>query len=218
VGEAVASAFADLGATLLLVDRAVEKASARAGEIESRGGVATAFACDLADARMVDDLAATIRRDHGGSLKALVHLAGGFAMSGPVGESSVDVWTRQLSINLTTSYLVARAFLPLLREGRGSIVFFASEAALPGASVAGKSAYAVAKSGVVTLMRAISAEERQNGVRANAVAPTSIRTATNVASMGGDARYVEREQVASVVTFLCSAGASAVTGSVVPVA
>jgi 3-oxoacyl-[acyl-carrier protein] reductase len=143
-------------------------------------------------------------------------MAGGFAMSGPVADSSVDVWQHQLAINLTTAYLTTRAFIPLLRAGRGAIVLFASEAALPGQSNAERSAYAVAKSGVVTLMRSIAAEERKNGVRANAVAPISIRTAANVSAMGENARYIEREQVAAAVTYLCSTAASAVTGDVIP--
>jgi 3-oxoacyl-[acyl-carrier protein] reductase len=76
-------------------------------------------------------------------------------------------------------------------------------------------AYAAAKAGVVTLMRAVAQEERDNGVRANAVAPAAIRTADNVRDMGADARYVEREDVASAVLFLCSPAARAVTGQVI---
>jgi NAD(P)-dependent dehydrogenase (short-subunit alcohol dehydrogenase family) len=64
-------------------------------------------------------------------------------------------------------------------------------------------------------MRAIAEEERANGVRANAVAPTQIRTAANVANMGNDVHYVEREQVADAVVFLCSDRASAITGEVI---
>ena len=136
-------------------------------------------------------------------------------MSGPVGESDPAVWSSQLAVNLTTAYVTSRAFMPMLRAGRGSIVFFASEKALPGASVAGASAYAVAKTGVVTLMRAIAAEERAHGVRANAVAPASVRTAANVSAMGADGDYVELEAVAAAVIFLCSQAAAAVTGQVV---
>jgi 3-oxoacyl-[acyl-carrier protein] reductase len=88
-----------------------------------------------------------------------------------------------MSINLTTAYLVTHAFLPFVRAARGAIVYFASEAVLPGAKVANIAAYAAAKSGVVMLMRAVAQEERDNGVRANALAPTSIRTATNVKTM-----------------------------------
>jgi NAD(P)-dependent dehydrogenase (short-subunit alcohol dehydrogenase family) len=77
------------------------------------------------------------------------------------------------------------------------------------------SAYAVSKSGVIALMRAVAQEEARNGVRANAVAPTSIRTAANLESMGTDASYVDRSDVASTVLWLCSDEASAVTGQIV---
>ena len=145
---------------------------------------------------------------------ALVHLAGGFAASGPVAESDPEVWNRQIAINLTTAYLTTRAFLPLVRAARGSIVYFASAAALPGAPVAELSAYAVAKTGVLTMMRAVAAEERTTGVRANALAPTSIRTATNVASMGDEGRYVERDTVARWVLYLTDPASGPVSGQV----
>jgi NAD(P)-dependent dehydrogenase (short-subunit alcohol dehydrogenase family) len=218
VGQAVARAFAEAGASLILVDRVQEHVDARAGELTRGGHAAAGYACDLTDGAAVKAVVGRIREKHGNSIHAFVHLAGGFAMSGPVADSTDDIWNRQIAINLTTAFVAARAFLPMIRAAKGSIVFFASEAVLPGSTGARTSAYAVAKSGVVALMRAIAAEERPNGVRANAVAPSTIRTATNVAEMGGNTRYVEREQVADVVLFLCSARASAVSGLVVPVA
>jgi NAD(P)-dependent dehydrogenase (short-subunit alcohol dehydrogenase family) len=216
VGEAVAKAFADVGASLVLVDRTADHVEARAADLVRAGKSARGYACDLTDATEVSALVARVRENHGDGLRALVHMAGGFAASGPVAESALEVWNRQIAINLTTAYVVSRAFLPMLRNDKGAIVFFASEAVLPGSTGANVSAYAVAKSGVVALMRAIAAEERKNGVRANAIAPASIRTATNVAEMGGDAHYVEREQVADLVTYLCSGRASAVTGALIP--
>jgi NAD(P)-dependent dehydrogenase (short-subunit alcohol dehydrogenase family) len=96
-------------------------------------------------------------------------------------------------------------------------VFFASEVVLPGGRTSGKSAYAVAKGAVVTLMQTIAQEERANGVRANAIAPTSIRTAANVAAMGGDAAYVSREDVARVVLWLCSDASKVVNGQLIQV-
>lgn len=216
VGEVVAQAFADAGAPLVLVDRTAATVQARAEALVAAGHAACGYACDLRDAEAVDELVATVAKAHGGALRALVHMAGGFAMSGPVAESSIETWRRQLDINLTTAYLTARAFLPMVRAAHGSIVFFASQAAVPGSTNAEMSAYAVAKTGVATLMRAIAAEERTNGVRANAVAPIAIRTAANVKAMGAGARYIEREQVAATVLFLCSDAASAITGQLVP--
>jgi 3-oxoacyl-[acyl-carrier protein] reductase len=216
VGEAVARAFADLGASLVLVDRTAENVQERVDEITNTGKPARGYACDLTDEASVASLVDSVRRDCGDRVNALVHMAGGFAMSGPVAESALDVWQRQISINLTTAYLTTRAFLPLLRRAKGAILLFASEAALPGATGSNRSAYAIAKTGVATLMRSIANEERKNGVRANALAPISIRTAANVSAMGESARYIEREQVASVVVFLCSNAASAITGELLP--
>jgi len=215
VGEAVARALADRGATLLLVDRSIDQARDRANALTQTGLSAFSFACDLADPRAVEELASRVRRDHGESLSAVVHVAGGFALSGPLPESDPDVWHRMMTINLTTAYLVTRSFLPFVRSAKGAIVYFASEAALPGGKVGGISAYAAAKVGVLALMRAVAQEERASGVRANAVAPTSIRTAANVQSMGENVRYVEREEVAAAVVYLCSDDASAVNGQVV---
>ncbi|MDQ3520441.1 MAG: SDR family oxidoreductase, partial [Gemmatimonadota bacterium] len=138
----------------------------------------------------------------------------GFAMTGPVADSDPNAWRKQFDINLTTAYVATRAFLPLLRAARGAIVFFASAAVLPGGKFANMAAYAAAKSGVLALMRAVADEERENGVRANAIAPTAVRTSANLDSMGSSVRYVEREQVADTVVYLCSDEASAVTGQV----
>jgi 3-oxoacyl-[acyl-carrier protein] reductase len=216
VGEVVAQAFANLGASVLLVDRTQANVEARAAAIVATGGVARAYACDLTDESAVAELADRVRRDHGEALRALVHMAGGFGMSGAVADSSLATWNKQIAINLTTAYLTTRAFLPSLRAAKGSIVLFASEAALPGKTGTNRSAYAVAKTGVVTLMHSIAAEERTNGVRANALAPASIRTAANVSAMGSDVRYIEREEVAAAVTFLCSEAASAISGELLP--
>jgi NAD(P)-dependent dehydrogenase (short-subunit alcohol dehydrogenase family) len=215
VGEVVARAFAERGAMLVLVDRLADQAEARARSLVQQGHRATPYDCDLTNAADVAALATRVQRDHGDRLHALVNMAGGFASSGTVAEGDVDAWQRLVAINLTTAYLSTRTFLPLLRTGNGAIVYFASEAALPGSRIAGMAAYAVAKVGVVTLMQAVAQEERANGVRANALAPGAIRTAANLESMGADKRYVEREDVAAAVTWLCSDDARAVTGQVI---
>lgn len=215
MGEAVARALAERGATLLLVDRSADQARDRANSLTQAGFQAASFACDLADPAAVGELAERVRHDHGGQLSAVVHVAGGFALSGPIAESEVEIWQRMMSINVTTAYLVTRAFLPLLRAGKGAIVYFASEAALPGAKIGGIVAYAAAKSAVVSLMRSVAQSEQANGVRANALAPTSIRTAANVQAMGGDVRYVEREEVAAAVVYLCTDASSAVNGQLI---
>lgn len=217
VGEAVAQAFAQRGARLVLIAHDLAESRARADALVGPGAEATALAADLTDFHAVASLADAVRETLGGRVHALVHAAGGFSMSGPVAESDPDEWTRLLAINGTTTYLVARAFIPLLRATRGSLTCFATEAILPGAPAKNRAAYVAAKGAVVALVHAVAEEERANGVRANAVAPSTIRTAANVAAMGETTEMVSREAVADVVCWLASDAARAVTGQIIAV-
>lgn len=218
VGEAVAAAFAARGDHVLLVDRLADEVQARAATIGQAGGRATPYTCDLTSEEAVGALASRVAGEHAGRLDALVNLAGGWFPGSRVADLDLAAWDRMFAINLRTALLTTRALLPLLRAGRGSVVFFASEAVLPGAAVAGMSAYLAAKQGVAALMQSVAQEEHVHGVRANALAPAAIRTRMNVESMGADARYVEREQVAEAVLWLCSPAASAVTGQLIRLA
>lgn len=217
VGEAVAQAFAEHGARVFLVDHTEANVRARAEALLARGLRAAYLAADLTDVAATTKLAERVREATAGRVHAVVHLAGGFASSGPVAESDPAIWQRQLAMNATTAYLTARAFLPLLRSAKGSLVFFASEAVLPGARAMNVSAYVASKSAVVALMQAIAQEEHARGVRANAVAPATIRTTANIAAMGAETPMVTREAVADVVLWLCSDAARAVNGQLVPV-
>jgi len=215
VGETVAQSLAERGVSVVLIDRTGVEAEARAREIRDRGHRALAVNADLTDASQLDAVARVVKNEFGG-VDALVNIAGGFSMSGKVSDSDPGAWSRQLGTGLTTAYLTTRAFLPLVRERRGAVLFFAAAAALPGGRIAEMSAYAVSKAGVITLMRAVAQEERQTGVRSNALAPTAIRTATNLESMDASTRYVEREEVADAVLFLCfSDAARSITGQVI---
>ena len=215
VGDALARAFAEQGAAVVLLGREEQELQARAAELATLGFDASAHACDLTDLPALDRVRAAVEDRHGDGVNVLVNVAGGFAPSGPVADSDPTLWQRQIAINLTTAYHATRAFLPLLRRRNGSVLFFASVAALPGGRAAGIAAYTTAKSGVIALMRAVAEEERERGVSANALAPTALRTATNVSEMGEGAPLVELDTVADTVLFLCSPAGRALTGQVI---
>lgn len=215
VGEAVAAAFAHRGDTVILVARDGVDVERRAAELVSAGLDAFGYACDLSDVNAVADLGRRVRNRHGPRIDALVNLAGGFAMTGQLTDSDPASVDRMFNINFTTAYLATREFLPAVRDARGAIVYFASEKVLEGARTAGIAAYVASKASVIALMRSVADEGRDDGVRANALAPASIRTATNEASMGKNADYVEREDVAAAALYLCSEGARAITGQVI---
>lgn len=215
VGEAVAATLARRGDQLLLVSRSSDEVTARVADLAAAGFAATGYACDLADAAAVKALAARVGRAHGARLDNVVHLAGGFALTGPLAESDPSQVDRMMRINYLTAFNVVRAFLPAVREASGSFVFFASENVFEGARTRGSAGYTAAKLAVVALMRSLADEGREQDVRANALAPSAIRTAANEATMSADTRYVERDQVANAVSFLCSRAASAITGQVI---
>lgn len=215
VGEAVAAALARRGDKVILVSRSAADVNDRADELMAAGYPAHGYPCDLADARAVTELAARVRADHGLALDNLVNLAGGFGLTGPLSDSDPVDFARMITINLTTAYHATRAFLPMIREGGGSVVYFASETVLEGVRTRGSAAYTAAKSAVVALMRSVSDEGRDAGFRANALAPAAIRTATNEASMGAGSRFIAREDVASAVAFLCSPAGRAISGQVI---
>jgi 3-oxoacyl-[acyl-carrier protein] reductase len=217
IGEALASSFCEAGARVAAVDVSREHVVARAAALIDAGFDARAFPCDLTDpaqtTTLSTDLEATYRR-----VDVLVHAAGGFAMSGPVAESDPAVWNRMFAINLTSAYMATRALVPLLRMEGGALLYFGSTAVIDGGQSAGMAAYAAAKSGVLTLMRTVAQEESGHGIRSNAIAPVAVRTTANVESMGSDARYVSREEVAAVARFLCSDEAARITGQVIVMA
>lgn len=214
VGEAVASAFLERGDTVLIVSRSPDEISERTADLSSQGTV-HGYACDLSKPNEVARLAGQVQAEHGDQLDALVNLAGGFGSSGPIAQSDPSAVSRMMDINYRTAYLATRSFMPMIERANGSIVFFASEAVLEGAKSTGVAGYVAAKAAVVALMRSVADEGREKDVRANALAPAAIRTTSNEASMSAKTKYVEREEVASAVLFLCSSAASAVSGQVI---
>jgi NAD(P)-dependent dehydrogenase (short-subunit alcohol dehydrogenase family) len=210
-GEIVAQAFAAAGAYVHLLDRDAG-ITQRAADI---GPKATPYQVDLTDLDAVQQVAARVSAASDGRLAALLNIAGGFAMSGPLSESEPDVWHRMVAINLTTAYYATRAFLPLVRAGSGTVLFVGSQASLPGGKSAEMAAYAAAKAGVISLMHSVAQEELAHDVTANAVAPSAIRTEANLNSMGDRFKYVEREEFAAVLLHLCAPSARRITGQVI---
>ncbi|MBL0170833.1 MAG: SDR family oxidoreductase [Gemmatimonadaceae bacterium] len=222
VGEAIALGFAQRGATLALLDVQPAEAQARAATLTAQGFTATAHTVNLADSAAAEQAAAEViaatNEQCNGAVHAVICVAGGFGMTGPLDSTDPSAWHTQFTINLDTAYNTTRAFLPAVRAAKGSFTYFGSVAALPGAKPAGLAAYAAAKSGVLALMRAVAADERQHGVRSNAIAPTQVRTAANITAIGADKDYVDRDSVADVVAFLASPLARNISGQVITMA
>ncbi|HZO96319.1 MAG TPA: SDR family oxidoreductase [Gaiellaceae bacterium] len=165
---------------------------------------------DLTDADAVeafwDELAAG-----GRTPRWVANAAGGFR-PGPVSASDPESLRLATDLNLGTAWWTCRAAARRLPEG-GAIVNVAARAALAGGS--GAAAYAVAKAAVVRLTEVLALELAERRVRVNAILPSLLDTPANRAQ--GLAGGVPPGELASVVAFLLSDAAAAVSGAIVPV-
>jgi NAD(P)-dependent dehydrogenase (short-subunit alcohol dehydrogenase family) len=150
-----------------------------------------------------------------GRIDALVNIAGGFVWQ-TVADGDAATWARLYALNVATTLNACKAVLPHLVESRGRIVNVGANAALK--ADAGMGAYAASKSGVHRLTEALAAEYK-GVVAVNAVLPSIIDTPANRADMpkADTSKWVTPHDLASVILFLASDAARAVTGALVPV-
>jgi NAD(P)-dependent dehydrogenase (short-subunit alcohol dehydrogenase family) len=214
IGHALARALGEAGARLVVAGRSAAALEERLQELAAAGIEAAPSAGDLTDAGTAG-AAVSVAESRFGGLDIVVNAAGGLTTYGPFLDAPANALARELAANLHTVFTVCQAAIPVLRRGGGgAIVNFTSGAVLrPQPNLA---AYAAAKGGVATLTRVLAREFRDDRIRVNALAMDAVRTASNEASMGSDARFVELADVTRTVQWLVSEDAAAVTGQILP--
>jgi NAD(P)-dependent dehydrogenase (short-subunit alcohol dehydrogenase family) len=209
LGRAVARAFADFRANLVLVDRQ------RAGLPDDES---TLFVqADLLDSQSMS-AAVDEALERFGRVDVLCNLAGGFRMGSPVHEISDQDWDFLLDVNARTMLHAARAVVPVMLEaGGGKIVNVGAYAAKKGAARMG--AYVASKSAVILLTETMAAELREHNINVNCVLPTILDTPGNRTAMpeADPNRWVAPRDLAQVIVFLASDAARAVHGAALPV-
>jgi NAD(P)-dependent dehydrogenase (short-subunit alcohol dehydrogenase family) len=145
----------------------------------------------------------------------VVNTVGGYA-GGTLAESETGDVRRMLASNLEAALWTSRAAARRLDAG-GAIVNVSARAGVSGG--AGSAAYAVAKAGIVRLTEVLALELAEKRVRVNAVLPSLIDTPKNRAGRPPESleNAVPPEQIASVIAFLCSNAAGAISGATIPV-
>jgi len=215
IGLAAAQALGQQGAEVVVHGRDVARGGAVVDAITADGGKARFAAADLSDPAQLDELAEQV-----GAVDILVNNAG-ISWFGPTGELDVATFDRLFAANVRAPYFLVAALAPkMAARGSGSIINIGSQAGHVG--MIGGAAYGATKGALAAMTRAWAAEFSPAGVRVNTIAAgpvyTPIQTYEQAEAVGATTimgRVAQPDELASVIVFLASPGASYITGAVV---
>jgi len=210
LGSAVATAFAEAGATVAACDIVDIKDDDALLEPHERIDF---YQADFTDEAAVADTMDAIADDHGG-IDHLLNIAGTWRGGDPIEETEESEFDMLFGVNLKTMFLASKHALPHLQDSEGSIVSVSARSSLEGGE--GDGIYRSTKAGIRILTETI-AEENLGTVRANCVMPSVLDTPMNREMMTPSEEWVDPADVAEVMGFLCSDAASVTSGAAVPV-
>jgi gluconate 5-dehydrogenase len=223
LGLAMAQCMAKAGAKVVIVGRREELLR------EACAGIGAA-AYEVADITRFDETESLVKRvaGHWGPVTILVNNAGVHLKKFAV-DTSVEGFSEVLNTHVLAAHNLTRHVLPgMIAAKHGNVLFMASMTSLMGMTQV--VAYSAAKSAYVGMVRTLSAEVAQHGVRVNAIAPGWIESAMLRKALAGDAprtdkilartpmaKFGDPEDIGWAAVYLCSPAAAFVTGVVLPV-
>ena len=224
LGLAIATCLTQAGARVVLVGRradVLEKATRKLGR---------AAIFEPHDITRFDEAGELLQRIHKrvGRISILVNNAG-IHLKKPAVDTTPAEFNAVLQTHVVAAFSLTRAVLPdMIKRGHGNILFIASMASLFGIPLV--TAYSAAKSAYLGMVRSLSTEVSQHGVRVNAIAPGWIESGMMHQALNGDPgraqkilrrtpmnRFGKAEDIGLAATYLCSPAARFVTGVVLPV-
>jgi NAD(P)-dependent dehydrogenase (short-subunit alcohol dehydrogenase family) len=222
--RAIAIAFAEAGASVACADIDQAAAAETARFVEAAGRKSLAMKCNVADE---DEVQAVTKTAHEalGRLDILLSGAAPHDPGGPITETPLSDWQMVVDINLTGSFLLAKAALPyMIAGGSGSIILIASQLGRVGS--AGRAAYCATKGALIQLAKVIAIDHADQNIRCNTLSPGAVETqrtlrrynSFEVANQTLGAKHLTQRlgkpaELAQAAVFLASDAASFVTGS-----
>ncbi len=223
LGKAMAIALAEAGATVTLVSRDEEKLRTAAGEITANGGTAHVLVADVADESQVTRLREAFTAQCGPRLDILINNAG-INLRKPITDFTLAEWRTVLDTNLTSVFLMCRAFVPLMTgHCYGRIINMTSM--MSHISLPGRTAYSASKSALLGFNRALALELAPEHITVNGISPGVCDTEINAPLMNNPelraqflskiplARWGLPAEIAAQALHLCSDHSAFITGT-----
>ncbi len=220
IGRAIAEAYVDAGADVVIANRSEAEGRAAATELGCRF-----VRTDVTDYTAVEALVETTVDEYG-ALDVVVNNAG-VGSESSVGEMDLEEWENVVSVDLDGVMHGTKAALPHLLDSEGCIVNIASIYGLVGGR--GAAAYSAAKGGVVNFTQQVAVDYADAGVRVNSICPGFVETPMTESLLETEQFYnyvrdntpmnrpAQPEEIAPLAVFLASDAASYLTGANVPV-
>ena len=223
LGKAIALALAQAGARIALVSRDRTKLNDVAAEIRASGGNASVFVADVTDEAQVAQVRDAVAAQFGDTLHILINHAG-INIRKPVTDFTLAEWNSVLTTNLTSVFLLCRAFVPMMKgRGYGRIINMTSM--MSHISLPGRTAYSASKTALLGFNRALALELAAEKVTVNGISPGVCDTEINTPLMQNPelraqflakipvGRFGEPSEIAKLALYLCSEDAGFITGT-----
>jgi D-threitol dehydrogenase (NAD+) len=216
IGAAIVDAYAAKGATVVVLDKAVDAAQHKVSD----GRAAAAFGCDVTNEQSVVDAVNAVKAQFG-RIDVLVNSAG-IAVTDLAEQLTVEDWDKTMAINLRGAFLVSQQVGRIMLDQRsGAVISLASQAAT--IALPGHLAYCASKFGLVGMTKVLALEWAGRGVTANTISPTVVMTPLAKElwdNPEGEAlkaqiptgRFAEPDEIAAVAVFLASDAAKMING------
>ncbi len=222
LGKAMAIAMGGEGAKLALVSRNLEQLHATARQVKAAGGTAEVFQADVSREEDVSRLEKQVAA-HFGRVQILINNAG-INIRKPITDFTLEEWNRVMDTNVTSAFLMCRAFVPHMRgQGYGRIINLTSTMAWT--SMPLRTAYSTSKSGLLGMIRALALELAPDAITVNGISPGPFATEMNTPLIENPetnrqftakiplGRWGKVEEVGQLAVYLCSEDAGFITGT-----